>query len=43
MSDHTENDDIRALIEEWRERGVVDPYGMNWNAPAEELEELIDA
>ena len=36
------NGDIRKLIEEWRERGVEEPYGMTWHKPADELEELID-
>ena len=33
---------VESLIEEWRERGVEEPYGMTWHPPAEELEELID-
>jgi len=41
-ADVTQNDELRALIEEWRETGVMEAYGMNWNMPADELEELID-
>jgi len=40
--DATPNEDLRELINEWRERGVIDPYGMTWNPPADELEALID-
>jgi len=41
-ADVTQNDELRELIEEWRETGVMEAYGMNWNMPADELEELID-
>ena len=42
MSDTTPNDELRELIEEWRERGVEDPYGMMWHPPADELEAVIN-
>ena len=41
-ADVTRNEKLRDLIEDWRETGVMEAYGMNWNMPADELEELID-
>jgi len=41
MSDNLEQA-LEALVEEWRDRGVVDPYGMTWILPADELEALLE-
>ena len=37
----TLNEDLKDLVDEWRSRGV-DPYGMNWEFAADELEKLIE-
>ena len=34
-------DKLEQLITEWRNRGVIEPYGMTWLPPANELEEII--
>lgn len=33
---------LRELIDEWRERGVIEPYGMTWHPPADELAAVVD-
>jgi len=33
--------ELRELVEEWREK-PVEPYGMTWRPPAEELKQLIE-
>jgi hypothetical protein len=38
----TPNDDLRELLAEWRARGVVNPYGMTWHPPADELEAVME-
>jgi hypothetical protein len=33
--------ELQALVEIWRKRGVIDPYGMTWIPPADELQAVI--